>query len=102
MSIFLFLFLTLGLFRAAVPSGASTGIYEALELRDGDKNRFKGKGEFKRKTSYTTYSTGMYISFTVFFLSFVLYISLGVLKAIGHINDTLGPALTESVSANSL
>ena len=28
-----------GLFRAAVPSGASTGIYEALELRDGDKVR---------------------------------------------------------------
>lgn len=35
----------LGLFRAAVPSGASTGIYEALELRDGDKSRYKGKGE---------------------------------------------------------
>merc|ERR1712232_888800 len=32
------------LFRAAVPSGASTGIYEALELRDGDKNRLLGKG----------------------------------------------------------
>ena len=31
------------LFRAAVPSGASTGIYEALELRDGDK-RLLGKG----------------------------------------------------------
>ena len=30
--------------RAAVPSGASTGVYEALELRDGDKNRFNGKG----------------------------------------------------------
>ena len=30
--------------RAAVPSGASTGMYEALELRDGDKNRFAGKG----------------------------------------------------------
>jgi len=30
--------------RAAVPSGASTGIHEALELRDGDKNRFLGKG----------------------------------------------------------
>jgi enolase len=29
--------------RAAVPSGASTGIYEAVELRDGDKNRFLGK-----------------------------------------------------------
>uniref|UniRef100_A0A7S1RUP6 Phosphoglycerate kinase n=1 Tax=Alexandrium catenella TaxID=2925 RepID=A0A7S1RUP6_ALECA len=32
------------LFRAAVPSGASTGIYEALELRDNDKNRLLGKG----------------------------------------------------------
>jgi len=30
--------------RAAVPSGASTGIHEALELRDGDKNRYNGKG----------------------------------------------------------
>uniref|UniRef100_A0A4W5QHW4 phosphopyruvate hydratase n=1 Tax=Hucho hucho TaxID=62062 RepID=A0A4W5QHW4_9TELE len=49
-----------GVFRAAVPSGASTGIYEALELRDGDKSRYKGKG---------------------------------VLMAVGHINDTIGPAL---------
>ena len=31
-------------FRAAVPSGASTGVYEALELRDKDANRFLGKG----------------------------------------------------------
>lgn len=30
--------------RAAVPSGASTGKYEAVELRDGDKDRFMGKG----------------------------------------------------------
>uniref|UniRef100_A0A674CTN8 phosphopyruvate hydratase n=1 Tax=Salmo trutta TaxID=8032 RepID=A0A674CTN8_SALTR len=51
-----------GVFRAAVPSGASTGIYEALELRDGDKSRYKGKG---------------------------------VLKAVGHINDTIGPALIQ-------
>ncbi|MBQ1590623.1 MAG: phosphopyruvate hydratase [Treponema sp.] len=36
---------TLG--RAAVPSGASTGENEALELRDGDKNRFGGKGVLK-------------------------------------------------------
>lgn len=35
----------LGLFRAAVPSGASTGIYEALELRDNDKTRYLGKGK---------------------------------------------------------
>ena len=34
-----------GLFRAAVPSGASTGIHEALELRDGDKTRYLGKGK---------------------------------------------------------
>uniref|UniRef100_A0A673GXW5 Gamma-enolase-like n=1 Tax=Sinocyclocheilus rhinocerous TaxID=307959 RepID=A0A673GXW5_9TELE len=57
-----------GLFRAAVPSGASTGIYEALELRDGDKSRYKGKG---------------------------------VLKAVGHINDTLGPALIASIRFRS-
>jgi enolase len=30
--------------RAAVPSGASTGIFEACELRDGDKSRYLGKG----------------------------------------------------------
>ena len=33
--------------RGAVPSGASTGTYEALELRDGDKARFGGKGVLK-------------------------------------------------------
>src|SRR6516165_3420332 len=33
--------------RAAVPSGASTGAYEACELRDGDKNRYLGKGVLK-------------------------------------------------------
>ncbi len=36
---------TLG--RAAVPSGASTGEYEAVELRDGDKKRYEGKGVSK-------------------------------------------------------
>ena len=33
--------------RAAVPSGASTGEREALELRDGDKSRYLGKGVLK-------------------------------------------------------
>ena len=33
--------------RAAVPSGASTGVHEALELRDGDKQRYSGKGVTK-------------------------------------------------------
>ncbi|MEJ2479362.1 MAG: phosphopyruvate hydratase, partial [Acidihalobacter sp.] len=44
--------------RAAVPSGASTGTREAVELRDGDAQRFGGKG---------------------------------VLKAVGHVNDTIAP-----------
>lgn len=46
--------------RAAVPSGASTGTREALELRDQDKKRYGGKG---------------------------------VLKAVGHVNDTIAPSL---------
>ncbi|KAF2901968.1 hypothetical protein ILUMI_04217 [Ignelater luminosus] len=50
----------LGLFRAAVPSGASTGVHEALELRDGDGQNYHGKG---------------------------------VLKAVGHVNESLGPEL---------
>merc|ERR1711868_357928 len=37
----------LGVFRAAVPSGASTGIYEALELRDKVKSDYHGKGVSK-------------------------------------------------------
>lgn len=37
----------LGLFRSSVPSGASTGIYEALELRDGIKSEHHGKGVTK-------------------------------------------------------
>lgn len=36
-----------GFGRAAVPSGASTGIHEACELRDGDKTRFNGQGVLK-------------------------------------------------------
>jgi len=36
-----------GMFRAMVPSGASTGVHEALELRDGDKKRYLGKGVLK-------------------------------------------------------
>lgn len=39
-------FISAGLFRAAVPSGASTGIYEALELRDNDKSCYLGKGVY--------------------------------------------------------
>jgi enolase len=40
--------------RAAVPSGASTGEHEALELRDGDKGRFLGKGVLKAVDNVNT------------------------------------------------
>jgi len=40
--------------RAAVPSGASTGIHEALELRDGDKTRYLGKGVLKAVENVNT------------------------------------------------
>ncbi len=43
---------TLG--RAAVPSGASTGTYEAVELRDGDKARYGGKGVLKAVANVNT------------------------------------------------
>ena len=40
--------------RAAVPSGASTGEHEALELRDGDKARYLGKGVTKAVANINT------------------------------------------------
>ena len=40
--------------RAAVPSGASTGENEALELRDGDKSRYMGKGVLKAVENINT------------------------------------------------
>jgi enolase len=40
--------------RAAVPSGASTGVHEALELRDGDPDRFGGKGVTKAVNNVNT------------------------------------------------
>src|ERR1700689_1265252 len=40
--------------RAAVPSGASTGEHEALELRDGDKSRYLGKGVLKAVENVNT------------------------------------------------
>eukprot|EP01122_Echinamoeba_exundans_P006641 TRINITY_DN1911_c0_g1_i1.p1 TRINITY_DN1911_c0_g1~~TRINITY_DN1911_c0_g1_i1.p1 ORF type:complete len:435 (-),score=151.53 TRINITY_DN1911_c0_g1_i1:49-1353(-) len=43
-----------GLFRAAVPSGASTGVHEALELRDGDKSKYLGKGVTKAVSNVNT------------------------------------------------
>jgi enolase len=43
-----------GLFRAMVPSGASTGVHEAVELRDGDKAAYLGKGVSKAVDNVNT------------------------------------------------
>lgn len=51
--------------RACVPSGASTGEREALELRDGDKNRFLGKGVLKAVNNVNTVIRDLVIGYDV-------------------------------------
>ncbi|WP_315117427.1 phosphopyruvate hydratase [uncultured Clostridium sp.] len=52
--------------RAAVPSGASTGIYEAVELRDGDKSKYNGKGVLKAVDNVNTLIATELIGLNVF------------------------------------
>lgn len=52
--------------RAAVPSGASTGTHEAVELRDGDKKRFMGKGVLKAVENVNTKIAAEVVGFDVF------------------------------------
>lgn len=52
--------------RAAVPSGASTGTHEAVELRDGDKKRFLGRGVLKAVENVNTKISAEIIGFDVF------------------------------------
>ncbi len=52
--------------RAAVPSGASTGENEALELRDGDKNRYLGKGTLKAVENVNKVIAPALVGFDVF------------------------------------
>ncbi|MFZ6012256.1 MAG: phosphopyruvate hydratase [Bacteroidota bacterium] len=52
--------------RAAVPSGASTGTHEAVELRDGDKNKFLGKGVLKAVENVNTRIAEEIVGFSVF------------------------------------
>ena len=51
--------------RAAVPSGASTGIHEAVELRDGDTSRFMGKGVLKAIDNVNTIIAEELVGFSV-------------------------------------
>jgi len=52
--------------RAMVPSGASTGIHEAVELRDGDKGRYLGKGTLKAVENVNTVIADKIIGYNVF------------------------------------
>ena len=52
--------------RAAVPSGASTGSHEAVELRDGDKKKYMGKGVLKAVANVNTKIAGGIVGFDVF------------------------------------
>ena len=52
--------------RASVPSGASTGIYEAYELRDNDKNRYFGKGVLKAVNNVNTVIKNALINKNIF------------------------------------
>lgn len=52
--------------RAAVPSGASTGTHEAVELRDGDKSRYVGKGVTKAVDNVNTKIAEEIVGFSIF------------------------------------
>lgn len=52
--------------RAAVPSGASTGTHEAVELRDGDKKKFLGKGVLKAVENVNTKIAEEVVGFSVY------------------------------------
>ena len=54
-----------GFGRAAVPSGASTGIHEAVELRDGDKKNYAGKGVLKAVKNVNTILTPALLGYDV-------------------------------------
>ena len=64
-----------GLGTALVPSGASTGMYEAIELRDHDKNRYFGKGVTKSvengkgKSQYTALRASQLSGLKFFWIS---------------------------------
>ena len=100
----------IGRYRAAVPSGASTGIHEAVELRDGDKSQYVGKGQYP----YSSPANRVVLSFfltrtlnhppTTFFAEFLLHFcatinsstSPGVSKAVANVNEIIAPKLIDS------
>ncbi|MDH5604659.1 MAG: phosphopyruvate hydratase, partial [Cyclobacteriaceae bacterium] len=64
--------------RAAVPSGASTGTHEAVELRDGDMSRFGGKGVLKAVENVNTKIASEIIGISVFEQNLIDQIMIGL------------------------
>jgi enolase len=80
-----------GTFRASVPSGASTGRYEALELRDGDRTRYMGKGHAPKIPLWTQRECFLSSEAYLEWLSKAFF--AGVLAAIHNIHTKLLPAV---------
>lgn len=81
-----------GLFRAAVPSGASTGIHEACELRDGDKSAYMGKGQ-----SYFGRTGAGHKRVCRSCLPRLPFPApTGVTKAVANVNDVIWPELKKA------
>ena len=81
---------TLG--RAAVPSGASTGMYEAVEMRDEDKSKYNGKGVLKAVDNVNNYIAQELIGLNVFDQ---VYLDKAILKLDGTDNK-------EKLGANAI
>ena len=93
--------------RAAVPSGASTGEHEALELRDGDKKRYGGKGVTKAVNNVNTVIAdallGMIVSVLVGIVRILLELDGTPTKSYLGANALLGVSLAcAKAAANAL
>ncbi|MFM7430023.1 MAG: phosphopyruvate hydratase [Flammeovirgaceae bacterium] len=89
--------------RAAVPSGASTGSHEAVELRDGDKKKYMGKGVLKAVENVNTKIAAEVVGFPVFDQSLIdkIMIELDGTKNKGKLgaNAILGTSLAVAKAA---
>lgn len=83
-----------GIFRSAVPSGASTGKHEALELRDGDPKHYDGKGGLND----TMLGGWACLHYCIFHCAFTHWdlLNKGVTKAVGFVNNEIASALIKS------
>lgn len=103
---------SVGRYRAAVPSGASTGIHEAVELRDGDKSQYVGKGKYLYSSAVHRVAISLFLSHTLPIIPLTTFAcrilpaflcanihwstSSGVSKAVANVNEIIAPKLIAS------